>query len=128
MRQVRQIVFIGAMVATLSILPTLSPPSGASPAPGIIQGMINHCPATSAYQGRVTVTVHYATGALAMSTSTLPKTRLTHFSFYTPPGNYFVIVHANVSLRWPYHVRFFHVSSGKNVQLPKFESVCAPTN
>jgi hypothetical protein len=128
MRRVRRSVVMGVMATTLTVLPTLATPSGASPAPGIIQGIIEQCPATAAYQGPVNIRLHYASGALAMSTSTDKNSRPTHFTFYTPPGNYFITVNADLSLRWPYRVRYFHVSSGKTVELPKFEDVCSNAN
>jgi hypothetical protein len=119
---------VSTMAITLSALPELSTLGGASPAPGIIDGVTSHCPGSSAYKGQVTVAVHYASGELAMSTSTVPKSGPTHFRFYTPPGNYFIVVKSEVTLRWPYRVRFFHVSSGKIVQLPAFLNACKNTN
>jgi hypothetical protein len=121
----RRTTFIGAVVASLSLLPACS--SGASVAPGIIKGIIGQCPATATYQGSVNIRLHYASGALAMWTSTDKNSRPTHFEFYTPPGNYFVTVSADVSIRWPNRVRYFHVSSGKTVQLPKFKDACVST-
>jgi hypothetical protein len=117
----------GSTVAALLVLPTLSTPSGADPAPGIIDGVVSHCPPSSSYKGRVSVVLHYASGAVAMSMTSVPKSRPEHFAFYTPPGSYNVIVTTNGSLRWPYHVRYFRVSSGKTVQLPNFVNVCSKT-
>jgi hypothetical protein len=124
MRPLQRILILSAMVITLSALPALSTLGGASPAPGIVDGITNHCPGTSDYKGQVTVSVHYASGELAVSTSTVPKSSLTHFRFYTPPGNYFVVVKSDVTIRWPYRVRYFHVSSGTIVQLPEFKNAC----
>jgi hypothetical protein len=111
-------------VATLTVLPTLTTSSGASPAPGVIQGLIELCPTNAPYNGQITIALHHANGALSFTSSTLPKSRPTHFSWWTTPGDYYITVKSDFTLRWPYRVHDFRVSSGKTVQLPNFKIAC----
>jgi hypothetical protein len=127
MRLTKRALPVAAMVFALLLMPLLSTPSGAEGAQGIIQGLIKHCPSSSTYKGQVTVALHFPSGAVEISASTLARNgpRPSRFTWWVSPGDYYITVNGGSGYRWPFRVRYFRVTSGKTVVLPQFKDVCA---